>query len=153
MDLEDLYQDLLMDHFKNPRCKGCLGEPDSACTMHNPLCGDNINLTISIGKGQKTDQKIDDIAFDGSGCSISQASASLMAELVKGKSLDEIKKYLTLFRQMMKEEVPELDLKELGDVAALGGVRKFSARIRCALLAWEALDRCVKEVSKKEVPS
>lgn len=139
MSLDELYQELLLDHFKKPRCHGCLAAPSAHSHVFNPLCGDQIALTVNV-KGAT----LEDIKFTGHGCSISQASASLMAELCKGKSVLEVKELIAAFQGMMRGE--EHSAKNmLGDVLALEGVRKFSARIRCALLGWEALERCLSE--------
>jgi nitrogen fixation NifU-like protein len=141
MSLDELYQELLLDHFKNPRCQGCLSDPSSHSHVFNPLCGDQIALTIKCDGHQ-----LRDLAFTGHGCSISQASASMMAELCKGKTLQEARTLLEMFRSMMRGEEPQKK-EVLGDVLALEGVRKFSARIKCALLGWEALERCLDEAS------
>lgn len=139
MSLDELYQELLLDHFKHPRCQGCLADPSSHSHVFNPLCGDQIALTI------KSDgRNLNDLAFTGHGCSISQASASMMAELCKGKTLQEARTLLDAFRSLMRGEEPQ-NKELLGDVLALEGVRKFSARIKCALLGWEALERCLEE--------
>ncbi len=157
-DLDDLYQDLLLDHFRSPRCKGCVDHPDAKVSVHNPLCGDNIQLSVELREREapeaglasvRPDSPLKDIKFTGSGCSISQASASIMADLIKGKPLQEVQDLSVLFHRMMREEVSESELAQLGDAAALAGVRRFSARIRCALLGWEALDKCLKEVFEK----
>ena len=151
MESDDLYQDLLMDHFRTPRCRGCLDHPDADLTMKNPLCGDTIRLTLTLAKELDSDPLISGLAFTGHGCSISQASASIMADLCKGKSTTEVKKLSQLFRKMMSEKVSDEEMKILGDAVALEGVRKFSARIRCALLAWEILDKSVHEAESKAI--
>lgn len=158
MDLDALYQEVILDHYKKPRCHGCLKSPDAQATLHNPLCGDRVQLTVAIKDG-----RISEMGFSGHGCSISQASASMMSELCVGKTLDEIKKLAEDFRKMMRgelgidstnqaEEVQELvagpkrrTAESLGDAVALEGVRRFSARVKCALLAWEALEKCVSK--------
>lgn len=140
MSLDDLYQEVLLDHFRNPRCHGCVSNPSGEATLYNPLCGDQIILTLKVGG-----EKIEDLAFGGHGCSISQASASMMAEACKGRSVDEVQALADKFRAMMRGEKEADDLPELGDVAALQGVRKFSARVKCALLAWEALEKCLEQ--------
>jgi len=109
----------------------------------NPLCGDNIQLTIKVGEAPK---KIQHILFTGAGCSISQASASIMTELCSGLELDKAKELSSTFRAMMQGEISEEQKQKLGDGIALEGVKNFSARIRCALLAWEALDKCVRDM-------
>ncbi len=139
-NLEELYQDLIIDHSKHPRCFGCINNPDATAKLFNPLCGDQINLCVKI-----EDNKIKKITFSGKGCSISQASASMMCELLEGKTIEEVKKLSELYQEMLKGEKEEKDLDELGDIVALSGVRKFSARIRCAMLGWEAVKRALDE--------
>jgi nitrogen fixation protein NifU and related proteins len=141
MILDDLYQDLILDHYKNPRCKGDLVNPDCQCALRNPLCGDSIELMVTIQDGGR----IQEIRFSGHGCSISQAGASMMSDLCQGKSIAEIKDLCKTFRGMMKGEKSGDDIKVLGDAISLEGVRKFSARIKCALLAWDALEKCVEQ--------
>lgn len=140
--LDELYQDLILDHHKHPRCQGCLSDPNASSTLYNPLCGDKINLTLAI-----KDNKIADIGFVGQGCSISQASASMMAESLKGRAVSEAKQSLDLFVAMIKGEKTVEECDALGDLVALAGVRKHSARIRCAMLAWEALGQCLAKAS------
>jgi nitrogen fixation NifU-like protein len=112
--------------------------PDRAVDLHNPLCGDQISLTVKF-----TDDTISQIAYTGHGCSISQATASIMAELLLGKKKSEAERLSTLFRKMIKSEVEGEVLHDLGDAIALEGVKKHSARIKCALLAWDCIDRAL----------
>jgi nitrogen fixation NifU-like protein len=145
VNLDEVYQELLLDHYKSPRCKGVLLNPDRIVDLHNPLCGDQISLSVKFH-----DDKISELAYTGHGCSISQATASIMAELLLGKSREDAQRLSTLFRQMIKSEVSGDALQELGDALALEGVKKHSARIKCALLAWDCIDRAltVDEKSK-----
>jgi nitrogen fixation NifU-like protein len=136
--LDDVYQELLLDHYKSPRCKGVLLNPDRVVDLHNPLCGDQISLNVKF-----SDDVISEIAFTGHGCSISQATASMMSELLRGKSKAEAQRLSKLFRQMIKSEVSGDALNDLGDALALEGVRNHSARIKCALLAWDCIDRAL----------
>ena len=138
MNLDDVYQELLLDHYKSPRCRGVLLNPDRTVDLHNPLCGDQISLTVKF-----TDDAISQIAYTGHGCSISQATASIMSELLLGKSKSEAQRLSTLFRQMIKSEIQGASLNDLGDAIALEGVKKHSARIKCALLAWDCIDRAL----------
>lgn len=140
MNLEDVYQELLLDHYKAPRCKGVLLNPDRVVDLHNPLCGDQISLNVKF-----TGDSISEIAFTGHGCSISQATASIMSELVRGKSKDEVRRLSVLFRKMIKSEASGDLLEPLGDALALEGVKNHSARIKCALLAWDCIDRALSE--------
>ena len=146
--LDELYQEVLMDHFRRPRCAGCINNPSSAASLFNPLCGDQVHLSLRI-----VNDTIEDMAFSGHGCSISQASASMMGELCKGKSVEEVRKIQSLFRGMMRGEKCEQECESLGDAAVLSGVRKFSARVKCAALAWEALDKCIDEAIARAKPA
>ena len=131
--LDDLYRDIILDHYRTPRNRGRLEKPDVATQGSNPLCGDEIEVSLMIRDG-----RIEDVRFDGKGCSISQASASMMTESIKGKSLDEAKALIALFKGMMHgDETPDVD--ELGDLESLQGVRKYPVRIKCALLSWSTL--------------
>jgi len=136
MSLDEIYQDLILDHSKHPRCKGALTDADRSVELYNPLCGDKIELFVKLA-----DDKVSEVAFTGHGCSISQATASLMAEHIKGKSIEEARDLAKIYRQMMRGEASEEELVKLGDVRALEGVRKFSARIKCALLACDCVDK------------
>jgi nitrogen fixation NifU-like protein len=146
VNLDEVYQELILDHYKNPRFKGVLLNPDRKIDLTNPLCGDQISLTIKLAG-----DTIAGIAFDGHGCSISQATASIMTELLKGKTLDEARRLSTLFRGMIKSEVEGSALDDLGDALALEGVKRHSARIKCALLAWDCIDRALSP--EGETPS
>lgn len=140
MILDELYQDIILDHYKHPRCQGDLVNPDCKCELRNPLCGDSIELMVTV-----KDNHIQDIKFSGHGCSISQAGASMMSDLCKGKSILEIRDLCKTFRGMMRGEKTNEEIQILGDAVSLEGVRKFSARIKCALLAWDALEKCVNQ--------
>lgn len=140
MNLDDVYQELILDHYKSPRCKGVLLNPDKKVDLTNPLCGDQISLTLKF-----SGDTIAEIAFDGHGCSISQATASIMAELLRGKTKAEARRLSGLFRGMIKSQVEGEALDDLGDALALEGVKRHSARIKCALLAWDCVDRGLEE--------
>jgi nitrogen fixation NifU-like protein len=144
--LDDVYQELLLDHYKSPRFKGVLLNPDRVVDLHNPLCGDQISLNVKLHDGT-----ISEIAFTGHGCSISQATASMMAELLLGKSTQEAQRLSKLFRQMIKSEVSGDALNDLGDALALEGVKNHSARIKCALLAWDCIDRALSDQGVKSL--
>lgn len=147
MNTEEYYQEILLDHFKNPRCKGLACSQGSVTSVKNPSCGDSVTLAVSL---KPNELLVEEIAFTGAGCSISQASASMMVEYGKGKSAQELKQCAELVRRMMKEALTEKELEQLGDIAALSGVRKLNSRIRCALLAWSALEDCLeKELTSK----
>jgi len=133
MGLDDLYQALILDHYKNRRHHGELDEPTVAVDENNPMCGDEIHLEIRLEDG-----RLVGIAHRGQGCSISQASASMMSELVDGMSTDDALELVDHFRRVMRgDEAP--DEERLGDAIALEGVAKYPARVKCALLSWMAL--------------
>ncbi len=146
MNLDEIYQEVILDHFRHPRCHGCLSPAPYAAQLFNPLCGDQLSLTLD-----SNGELITDIAFSGHGCSISQASASMMTDLVKGRSITEARALCASFKAMMRGDVEGEDLPELGDASALQGVRKFSARVKCAVLAWEALEKCLEQVGSSKV--
>ncbi len=131
--LDDLYRDIIIDHYRTPRTRGRLETPDIATQGANPLCGDEIEVSLIIEDG-----KVADVRFEGRGCSISQASASMMTEGIKGKTIEEVRGLVSSFKEMMSGNLePEDD--ELGDLEALQGVRKYPVRIKCALLCWNTL--------------
>ncbi|MGI6681246.1 MAG: Fe-S cluster assembly sulfur transfer protein SufU [Bdellovibrionota bacterium] len=137
-ELDELYQEVIVDHFKNPRCFGSLDDSNTSANLYNPLCGDQINVCVKI-----EDSKIKKIAFSGKGCSISQAAASMMCELLEGKDIETAEALFELYQNMLKGEKREEELEKLGDLTSLSGVRKFSARIKCAMLGWEAVKRAL----------
>lgn len=142
-ELEELYQDLILDHAKSPRSFGILQDPDVSSALFNPLCGDEIQLALKFDG-----ETIEEIRFSGHGCSISQAAASMMTELLKGKRISEAKQLCRTYSDMLRGRTEEEALVCLGDLAALQGVRKFSARIKCAMLAWEALEQALDRREK-----
>lgn len=131
MQLDDLYRRVIMDHYKTPRNHGKLEDDAVTVELNNPTCGDRISLQMKI-----TDGKVQDARFMGEGCSISLASASMMTDAVKGKTLDEAIALADQFSSLMKGEPVEFEYE---DLEALSGVNKFPARIKCATLAWNAL--------------
>ncbi|HEX2602243.1 MAG TPA: SUF system NifU family Fe-S cluster assembly protein [Gemmatimonadaceae bacterium] len=139
-DLGALYQEMILDHYRRPRNKGTLENPDAAVELKNPLCGDEIGLQVTFdGEG------IRDVKFSGRGCSISQASASMMTQLLKGKTRAEIESIRQQFRALMLGESSAADDPQLGSLRALSGVARFPARVKCALLAWNALDTALAQ--------
>lgn len=140
MSLEDLYREVILDHYRNPRHEGSLEHPDAHAEGNNPLCGDEISLDLSI-----TDGRVSDVAVLGRGCSISQASASMMAAAVEGKTLEEIADLTHRVKALLDIEDgdpgidPDRPGAALGDLEALQGVRQFPVRIKCADLAWTTL--------------
>lgn len=141
MALEDLYREVILDHYRTPRNRGHLENPDATAQGVNPLCGDEINVEL-----QFTDDVVTAVAVEGQGCSISQSSASMMTEAIKGKSRDQIAELVSKFRMMMSldgSDDPGLDPERpgavLGDIEALQGVRQYPVRIKCASLAWNTM--------------
>ena len=137
-EIAALYQELILDHYRRPRTKGELAGATTSVTMKNPLCGDEVALHVVLDG-----DKISDVRFSGRGCSISQASASMMTQLVKGKSTGEIVHLRDTFRDMVmgtKGADDQSVTETLGSLRALSGVSRFPARVRCALLAWNALE-------------
>ena len=136
--LEDLYREIILDHYKNPRNRGELPEPAISVEGHNPLCGDEITLYLDVADGV-----IRDVKVSGQGCSISQSSASMMTQAVIGRPIDEVRAVIRRFKSMMDitEDGPEPSDAEisLGDLEALQGVVKFPVRIKCATLSWNTL--------------
>jgi nitrogen fixation NifU-like protein len=138
-DLEDLYRDILLDHYRRPRNRGKVpGVASCAADGSNPLCGDQLSLELTLADG-----RIAEIAFDGNGCSISQASASMMTEYVKGRTVEEAHAGVDAFQRMMIEG--EAVGEEYGDIEALVGVAKFPVRVKCASLAWKTLAQALSE--------
>ena len=146
--LEDLYKEIILDHYKNPRNQGELSVPPAIMEEgFNPLCGDEVKVYV-LTDGDL----IKDIRIDGQGCSISQASASMMAESVIDKTLEEAKNLIERFKEMMSVHVSNMDSEELsedndenslGDLQALKGVVKYPVRIKCATLGWNTFDQII----------
>ena len=130
-----LYQELILDHYRRPRNKGEVANADETVLMKNPLCGDEISVQVRY-----EGDSIADVGFSGRGCSISQASASMMTQLVKGKSIDDVDTLRARFREMVMGDKSAADDGTLGSLRALSGVARFPARVKCALLAWSALE-------------
>ena len=141
MSLEDLYREVILDHYRNPRNQGRLESPDAVAEGVNPLCGDEITIELNFDGDRVTE-----VAIEGQGCSISQSSSSMMTEAIKGKSRAEIETLTGQFRDMMSLD-GEVDIgldpgrpgAVLGDLEALQGVRKYPVRIKCASLGWNVL--------------
>ena len=133
MSLEELYKEVILDHYRSPRNKGRVDPHDVALERNNPLCGDEIELFLRFDGGN-----VEDIGFEGKGCSISQASASMMTEKVKGMDAKEATALAETIKAMMAGET-EGDPDELEDLVSLKGVVKYPVRIKCALLGWNTL--------------
>jgi len=138
-NLDQLYRQVIMDHYKNPRNKGQIEDGSLTIDMNNPTCGDRIRLTMNVEDG-----KVQEAKFEGEGCSISMASASMMTQAVKGQEIENALKLSHIFSEMMQGNDYPDDL-DLGDIEALQGVSKFPARIKCATLAWKAMEKGLKE--------
>ncbi len=154
-DLEELYREIILDHYRSPRNRGELESPPAhRVEGFNPLCGDEVVISLLVEGGKLADLKI-----GGSGCSISQSSASLMSSAVKGKPLEEVRQLIHTFKGMMSihgaqlgqddepVEAEEINLEKLGELAALQGVVKFPVRIKCATLSWNALAQGLDEMA------
>ena len=150
MDLKQLYQDIILEHGKSPRNLGkCEGYSHEA-KGYNPLCGDKVQVYLKLDKGKK----VDNLTFEGDGCAISLASASIMTELVKGKSLDEAKEIMNAFLDMIKN-TSEIQSNHLNEdqktkLMSLSGVKQFPMRVKCATLSWHTLVSAM-EGRKREV--
>jgi nitrogen fixation protein NifU and related proteins len=138
--LGSLYQELILDHYKNPRNKGPLPDANRSAHLNNPVCGDEIELQLLV-----QDDRITEIRFQGDGCSISQASVSMMTRLLKEKTVPEALGLAARFTEMMHGDADAARDKSLGELRALSGVSKFPVRVKCALLAWNALEEAVKD--------
>ena len=136
--LSALYQEVILDHYRRPRNRGTLAEPTGTASLRNPLCGDEVDVQVAMHDG-----KVADVKFGGRGCSISQASASMMTELVKGRTPDEVHALGERFAEMIRGNAEAAKDQALGQARALSGVSRFPTRVRCALIAWEAMERAV----------
>ena len=148
MDLKQLYQDIILEHGKSPRNLGkCEGYSHEA-KGYNPLCGDKVHVYLKLDNGKK----VEDLTFEGDGCAISLASASIMTELVKGKSFEEAKEIMDAFLNMIKNtseiQSNHLDEDEKTKLMSLSGVKQFPMRVKCATLSWHTLNSAIK--GKKE---
>ena len=145
MELKDLYRDVILDHNKRPRNFGQIEAADARADGHNPLCGDRLTLSLKLNG-----DKVEDVRFEGKGCAISTASASLMTEAIKGKSRAAIDELFHKVHTLLTEQ-DAAPSPELGKLAALSGVREFPARVKCASLCWHtlnaALDRAAEPVT------
>jgi nitrogen fixation NifU-like protein len=138
-NLSELYQELILDHYRRPRNKGTLAEPTYSVSLNNPLCGDEIDLQLKV-----EGELIREVRFIGRGCSISQASASMMTQLLKERSVTEALALAGRMSAMMQGDETAARDKTLGELRALAGVAKFPVRIKCALLPWNALTEAVE---------
>jgi nitrogen fixation protein NifU and related proteins len=140
MELDDLYQDLILDHFKHPRNFRLLSDVEALVDEENPTCGDHIRLTAKVEQG-----KIVDVAFDGKGCAISTASASMMSEKLIGMPVAEARKVISDFVGMIRGE-KKMDADTLGELAALEGVKQYPMRVKCATMSWHAIQAALDKL-------
>jgi|TARA_B100001250_G_scaffold278242_1_gene240691 SUF system FeS assembly protein, NifU family len=152
MNLKELYQEIILDHGKNPRNLRKTENFNKDAKGHNPLCGDKVHIFLKLNENKK----IEDISFEGSGCAISMASASLMTDLVKEKEEKEVENLVRDFLEMIKEK-PELTTKSLSEdektkLMSLSGVKQYPMRVKCATLAWHTLTSAIKN-SQEEINS
>lgn len=136
-DLRDLYQEVIVDHSKHPRNSSKIASFNHSCEGFNPLCGDKITIYLNVDN-----QSIKDVGFEGSGCAISTASASMMTEFIKTKKLSEVQSIFESFHKLVTGAKPEME--KLGKLAVFEGVCEFPARVKCATLAWHTLNSALK---------
>ena len=146
MDLKDLYQEIILDHVKNPRNLGKFENFNKDAKGHNPLCGDKVHVYLKLDENKK----ISDIKFEGEGCAISMASASIMTELMKNKEEPEVKELIDDFLKMIKDS-PELSSKIISEdektkLMSLSGVKKYPMRVKCATLPWHTLVSAMTDI-------
>ena len=148
MDLKELYQEIILDHGKNPRNLGKFDNYNKDAKGNNPLCGDNVHVYLRLNENKK----VQDIAFEGHGCAISMASASIMTDLMKGKSEKEAKEIIDKFLDMIKEKddinTNLLEEDEKTKLMSLGGVKNYPMRVKCATLSWHALSSALDDFQK-----
>ncbi len=139
--LDELYESIILDHYRNPRHTELLENPDIDVEANNPFCGDEVHIQLALDGSN-----VKNVSVSGQGCAISQSSASLLAEMLEDKRADEALELVTLVRRMMRgEELSEAEMDTLGDIVALEGVKRFPVRIKCALLSWTALEDALSE--------
>ena len=147
MELSDLYRDVILDHNRKPRNFGAVDTPSARIEGFNPLCGDRLVLTLRL-----TGERIDDIRFEGQGCAISTASASLMTEAVKGLTRAEALATFERMHGLLTDDAAAVDDATLGKLAALSGVREFPARVKCASLCWHTLVSALQAPAATALP-
>ena len=145
--LESIYQALILEHYRRPRNRGRVEEADASVHLNNPTCGDEIELSLRVEDGV-----IREILFAGSGCAISQASASMMVDRIAGKPIEEADALLAAFRALMRGDAEGADPRRLGDLRALAGVARLPGRVRCAMLGWNAFEELKRVVAPTTAP-
>ena len=148
MNLKELYQEIILDHGKNPRNLGKFENFNKDAKGHNPLCGDKVHIFLKLDENKK----VNDIAFEGEGCAISMASASIMTDLMRGRSEQEAKEIINKFLDMIKEK-DDIDTKLVSEdektkLMSLGGVKNYPMRVKCATLSWHALSSALEDFQK-----
>ncbi len=155
MDLKDLYQEIILDHGKNPRNLRKTENFNKDAKGHNPLCGDKVHIYLKLSENKK----VEDISFEGQGCAISMASASIMTDLIKGKEENDVKEIVSNFLEMIKEK-DEIKTNLLNDdektkLMCLSGVKQYPMRVKCATLSWHtltsAIDRTQNEINTENI--
>lgn len=141
-DLSDLYQEVILDHNRRPRNFRVLDNPTHHAEGYNPLCGDRLTLFLQVDG-----TKIADVGFQGSGCAISKASASLMTDCLKGTNVDDAKALFERFHRMVTTP-PDVEVEDMGKLSVLAGVREFPVRVKCASLAWHTLKAALERAQK-----
>ncbi len=144
MELNELYQDIILDHFRHPRNKRELTDAEALVDEENPTCGDHIRLTAKVEGG-----KITDVKYDGKGCAISMASASMMSERLIGMTVAEARRLSADFAAVVRGE-KQMTEDELGELAALKGVKEFPLRVKCATMAWHAAESALNKIAPQE---
>ena len=149
MNLKELYQEIILDHGKNPRNLRRTENFNKEATGYNPLCGDKVHVYLKLNENKK----VEDISFEGSGCAISMASASIMTDLIRGRKENEVKDIVKDFLYMIKEK-PELSSKNLKDdektkLMCLSGVKQYPMRVKCATLSWHTLTSAIDNIQKE----
>tara|TARA_B100000780_G_C21124459_1_gene455840 strand:- start:1028 stop:1471 length:444 start_codon:yes stop_codon:yes gene_type:complete len=145
MELKELYQEIILDHGKNPRNKGKCNQFNHEAKGHNPLCGDKVHIFLKLN----SEKKVEDLSFEGEGCAISMASASILTEIIKGKEYNLAKKIIEDFLNMIKKEI-KITINSLTDdqkttIMSLSGVKKYPMRVKCATMAWHTLTAALEE--------
>jgi nitrogen fixation protein NifU and related proteins len=138
--LGDLFQDIILEHYKRPRNQGAIEDATAHVHMNNPTCGDEVYLSLRIADG-----RVQDVGFEGEGCSISQASISMMTQILKGQSVADGLRLADRFTAMMHGDPDAARDKELRDARALAGVSRFPTRVKCALLGWNAFEKAAED--------
>jgi len=144
-DLKDLYQEIIVDHNRAPRNFREIENADITAEGYNPLCGDKLTVYIKLDN-----DVISDVSFQGEGCAISVASASLMTDQLMGKTEAEAEKIFETFHELVTDRDSEIDLEKVGKLGALAGVREFPARVKCATLCWHTLHTALEDQDKKD---